>query len=119
MLTSRENGSTMTTTQRIDSFHKPTFTPFSLIVDDVDARTTEEDDNQMLHKLLTDTTLDLRPCSQYSKEQCDARIRQIKVEAESRKIEFARLLDEHAQVIRRLKHLEEDGAALATGTTHA
>lgn len=29
------------------------------------------------------------------------------VEAESRKIEFARLLEEHAQVIRRLKQMEE------------
>lgn len=36
------------------------------------------------------------------------------VEAESRKMEFARLLEEHAQVIRKLKQMEEDGAALST-----
>ncbi|XP_075223109.1 uncharacterized protein LOC142325346 [Lycorma delicatula] len=101
-------------TQHADHFHKQTSTPFSLVVDDVDARNVAHEENQnqnqeVLHKLLSDSTLDYRP---FSKEQCDARIRQIKVEAECRKNEFARLLEEHAQVIRRLKQIEEDGAAL-------
>uniref|UniRef100_A0A1B6EBZ5 Uncharacterized protein n=1 Tax=Clastoptera arizonana TaxID=38151 RepID=A0A1B6EBZ5_9HEMI len=99
-------------TQHADIFHKES--TFSFVVDDVDARN-DQDDSQVLHKLINDAALDLRPCSQCKdKEQSDARIQQIKVEAESRKIAFARLLEEHAQVIRRLKHLEEDGAALNT-----
>ncbi|XP_039281955.1 uncharacterized protein LOC111050041 [Nilaparvata lugens] len=95
--------------------HKPS-TPFSLIVDDVDARSCQDDSESQdaLHKLLTDSSLDYRP---FSKEQSDARIKQIKVEAESRKNEFARLLEEHAQVIRRLKQIEEDGGAI--GGTNA
>lgn len=53
---------------------------FSIVVDDVDARNAE-DDSHVLHKLLTDTSLDLRKCSQYrdTKEESDARIRQIQV----------------------------------------
>lgn len=47
----------------------------------MDARTA--DDSDVLHKLLTDTSLDLRTCSQSqfsdSKEESDARIRQIQV----------------------------------------
>lgn len=53
---------------------------YSIVVDDVDARNTE-DDSHVLHKLLTDTSLDLRKCSQYrdTKEESDARIKQIQV----------------------------------------
>ncbi|PSN35195.1 hypothetical protein C0J52_22966 [Blattella germanica] len=43
-----------------------------------------------------------------NKEECDARIKQIQVEAESRKNEFAKLLEEHAQVIKELKQMEDD-----------
>ncbi|XP_046658228.1 uncharacterized protein LOC124352685 isoform X2 [Homalodisca vitripennis] len=88
------------------------FSQITIVVDDVDARATG-DDSHMLHKLLTDTSLDIRKCSQSQcKEESNARIRQIQVEAESRKMEFARLLEEHAQVIKKLKQMEEDGAAL-------
>ncbi|XP_046658227.1 uncharacterized protein LOC124352685 isoform X1 [Homalodisca vitripennis] len=102
-----------TTTHHPDTtFRSKTCASFSIVVDDVDARATG-DDSHMLHKLLTDTSLDIRKCSQSQcKEESNARIRQIQVEAESRKMEFARLLEEHAQVIKKLKQMEEDGAAL-------
>ncbi|XP_054259224.1 uncharacterized protein LOC128983968 [Macrosteles quadrilineatus] len=112
---------TMTTAQhqRPDAFCSPpppACTAFSIVVDDVDANGAED---KMLQKLLADTAPTLRKrtqCSE-SKEDSDARIKQIQVEAESRKVEFARLLEEHAQVIRKLKQMEEDGAAL--GASHA
>ncbi|KAK3915530.1 Imidazole glycerol phosphate synthase subunit HisF [Frankliniella fusca] len=38
---------------------------------------------------------------------CSERIRQIQVEAQSRKNEFAKLLEEHAQVVLRVKQMEQ------------
>lgn len=76
-----------------------------VIVDDVD----EEDrlhpvnNNERSHLLKTESDCDVAS----SRDNPTARIKQIQVEAESRKIEFARLLEEHAQVIRRLKQMEE------------
>ena len=53
------------------------------------------------------------------------RIKQIQVEAETRRGEFARLLEEHAQVVRQLKMMEAEEQHSATssgnvvGPTHA
>ncbi|XP_012265996.1 uncharacterized protein LOC105691832 isoform X2 [Athalia rosae] len=52
------------------------------------------------------------------------RIKRIQVEAETRRGEFARLLEEHAQVVRKLKMMEAEeqlnvGAASATTSTIA
>lgn len=44
------------------------------------------------------------------------RIKQIQVEAETRRGEFARLLEEHAQVVRKLKMMEAE-EQLSTTTT--
>ncbi|XP_071453600.1 uncharacterized protein [Hetaerina americana] len=46
--------------------------------------------------------------SSSQKELSDARIKQIQGEVESRKNEFARLLEEHAQVVKQLKAMEEE-----------
>ncbi|KAI5706388.1 uncharacterized protein LOC113469607 [Diaphorina citri] len=83
----------------------PAAAVFSIVIDDVDASKVVEDD---LHRLLTDTSLDVR----YNKEECDAKIRRMRTEAEKRKSEFARLLEEHAQVIRRLKQIEQDSVIM-------
>lgn len=40
-------------------------------------------------------------------ETCSERIRQIQVEAQSRKNAFAKLLEEHAQVVLRVKQMEQ------------
>lgn len=45
------------------------------------------------------------------------RIKQIQVEAETRRGEFARLLEEHAQVVRKLKMMEAEEQLSATTTT--
>lgn len=47
------------------------------------------------------------------------RIKQIQVEAETRRGEFARLLEEHAQVVRKLKMMEAEEQLSATTTTTA
>lgn len=46
--------------------------------------------------------------SSSQKELSDARIKQIQGEVESRRNEFARLLEEHAQVVMQLKAMEEE-----------
>uniref|UniRef100_A0A8D8S1D1 Uncharacterized protein n=1 Tax=Cacopsylla melanoneura TaxID=428564 RepID=A0A8D8S1D1_9HEMI len=84
----------------------PAAAVFSIVIDDVDASKVVDED---LHRLLTDTSLDVR----FNKEECDAKIRRMQTEAEKRKSEFARLLEEHAQVIRRLKQIEQDSAMKA------
>ncbi|XP_070522356.1 uncharacterized protein [Cardiocondyla obscurior] len=91
---------------------------FSLIVDDVDS-----------HSILSDGS-DLDGLSRESSSQNSAsqtpldspggpreRIKQIQVEAETRRGEFARLLEEHAQVVRKLKMMEAEEQLSATTTT--
>lgn len=92
-------------TSRFHPSPHPAAAVFSIVIDDVDASKAVDED---LHRLLTDATLDVR----FNKEECDAKIRRMQTEAERRKSEFARLLEEHAQVIRRLKQIEQDGAIL-------
>ncbi|KAK6638780.1 hypothetical protein RUM43_007049 [Polyplax serrata] len=76
-----------------------------VIIDDVDdERLHPALDNDSVHKSKTETT-DTENAP--SRENPLARIKRFQVEAESRKIEFARLLEEHAQVIRQLKQMEE------------
>ncbi|EFN87441.1 hypothetical protein EAI_00377, partial [Harpegnathos saltator] len=97
----------------------------SLIVDDVDS-----------HSILSDGS-DLDGLSRESSSQNSAsqtpldspggpreRIKQMQVEAETRRGEFARLLEEHAQVVRKLKMMEaEEQLSTTTGNviggTHA
>ncbi|KAL0109888.1 hypothetical protein PUN28_013492 [Cardiocondyla obscurior] len=89
-----------------------------LIVDDVDS-----------HSILSDGS-DLDGLSRESSSQNSAsqtpldspggpreRIKQIQVEAETRRGEFARLLEEHAQVVRKLKMMEAEEQLSATTTT--
>lgn len=100
-------------------------TGFSFIVDDVDGDQEPESEPECeitredaSSRVIQDSS---REASPDTKEQSDARIQQIKVEAESRKNEFARLLEEHAQVIQQLKKMEDEpgpGAAVA-GPTEA
>ncbi|KAL6256476.1 hypothetical protein P5V15_012589 [Pogonomyrmex californicus] len=91
---------------------------FSLIVDDVDS-----------HSILSDGS-DLDGLSRESSSQNSAsqtpldspggpreRIKQIQVEAETRRGEFARLLEEHAQVVRKLKMMEAEEQLSTTTTT--
>ncbi|KMQ94101.1 hypothetical protein RF55_5763 [Lasius niger] len=94
---------------------------FSLIVDDVDS-----------HSILSDGS-DLDGLSRESSSQNSAsqtpldspggpreRIKQIQVEAETRRGEFARLLEEHAQVVRKLKMMEaEEQLSTTTATGNA
>ncbi|XP_011872239.1 PREDICTED: uncharacterized protein LOC105564465 [Vollenhovia emeryi] len=93
---------------------------FSLIVDDVDS-----------HSILSDGS-DLDGLSRESSSQNSAsqtpldspggpreRIKQIQVEAETRRGEFARLLEEHAQVVRKLKMMEAEEQLSATTTAAA
>ena len=91
---------------------------YSLIVDDVDS-----------HSILSDGS-DLDGLSRESSSQNSAlqtpldspggpreRIKQIQVEAETRRGEFARLLEEHAQVVRKLKMMEAEEQLSTTTTT--
>ncbi|KYM83625.1 hypothetical protein ALC53_06026 [Atta colombica] len=90
----------------------------NLIVDDVDS-----------HSILSDGS-DLDGLSRESSSQNSAlqtpldspggpreRIKQIQVEAETRRGEFARLLEEHAQVVRKLKMMEAEEQLSTTTTT--
>ncbi|XP_072755247.1 uncharacterized protein [Anoplolepis gracilipes] len=92
---------------------------FSLIVDDVDS-----------HSILSDGSDGLDGLSRESSSQNSAsqtpldspggpreRIKQIQVEAETRRGEFARLLEEHAQVVRKLKMMEAEEQLSATTAT--
>lgn len=92
----------------------------SLVVDDVDS-----------HSILSDGS-DLDGLSRGSSSQNSAlqtpldspggpreRIKQIQVEAETRRDEFARLLEEHAQVVRKLKMMEAEEQLSATATGNA
>lgn len=82
---------------------------FSIVVDDVDAGQEPEPE---LDPAFTATETEQASTTDNStgvnKEESDARIKQIQVEAESRKNEFAKLLEEHAQVIKELKQMEDD-----------
>ncbi|XP_024937464.1 uncharacterized protein LOC107264246 isoform X3 [Cephus cinctus] len=98
---------------------------FSLIVDDVDS-----------HAMLSETAdldgVSTESSSQNSSSQTPLdspggpreRIKQIQVEAETRRGEFARLLEEHAQVVRKLKMMEAEeqmtsSSSNVIGPTHA
>ncbi|KAK0082104.1 hypothetical protein PV325_011063 [Microctonus aethiopoides] len=83
---------------------------FSIIVDDVDSSAilNESSDTEGLstesssvHNSSPQTPLD-------SPGGPRERIKQIQVEAETRRDEFARLLEEHAQVVRKLKIMEAE-----------
>ncbi|KAL0269403.1 UNVERIFIED_CONTAM: hypothetical protein PYX00_007148 [Menopon gallinae] len=84
--------------------HKENFSPeLRVVVDYVDEdRLHPVADNGRLQKSKTEGDE-----SSQNWENPTARIKRIQVEAECRKMEFARLLEEHAQVIRTLKQIEE------------
>ncbi|KAK2707181.1 uncharacterized protein LOC136029462 [Artemia franciscana] len=46
------------------------------------------------------------PRGSISKEECDAKIQQIKEDVQNRRNEFARLLDEHEQVVLTIRRIE-------------
>lgn len=96
---------------------------FSLIVDDVDAHSIlggNPDMDGLPHegsgRNASQSPLE-SPCGPRE------RIKQIQVEAETRRGEFARLLEEHAQVVRKLKMMEAEEQLSSTGNvisaTHA
>ena len=95
---------------------------FSLIVDDVDSHSISSE-NSDLDGVSNESS------SQNSSSQTPLdspggpreRIKQIQVEAETRRGEFARLLEEHAQVVRKLKMMEaeEQLSTPATATATA
>ncbi|GFG33127.1 hypothetical protein Cfor_02116 [Coptotermes formosanus] len=76
-----------------------------IVVDDVDAGEELEPEVHMANTVQLPATAD---SARTDKDESDARIKQIQVEAESRKNEFAKLLEEHAQVIKELKEMEDD-----------
>lgn len=94
------------------------FCAYSLIVDDVDSHSILSDGSDL------DGSLSRESSSQNSASQTPLdspggpreRIKQIQVEAETRRGEFARLLEEHAQVVRKLKMMEAE-EQLSTTTT--
>lgn len=100
------------------------FLIYSLIVDDVDSHSISSE-NSDLDGLSNETS------SQNSSSQTPLdspggpreKIKQMQVEAETRRGEFARLLEEHAQVVRKLKMMEAEEQLSATGNvvgaTHA
>ncbi|XP_067012764.1 uncharacterized protein [Anabrus simplex] len=108
--TGGEMGSTDSSSTPSDIFRDSFPAGFSLIVDDVDGDQEPEPDIDFIRedassRISHDTA---REPSPDTKEQSDARIQQIKEDAESRKNEFARLLEEHAQVIQQLKKMEHE-----------
>lgn len=82
---------------------------FSLIVDDVDSHSISSENSDM-------DGLSNESSSKNSSTQTPMdspvgpreRIKQMQVEAETRRGEFARLLEEHAQVVRMLKMMEAE-----------
>ncbi|KAG8036628.1 hypothetical protein G9C98_003950 [Cotesia typhae] len=83
---------------------------FSLIVDDVDSSSilSETPDTEGLS---TESNSSRNSTSQTPLDSPGGpreRIKQIQVEAETRRDEFARLLEEHAQVVRKLKMMEAE-----------
>ncbi|XP_033324299.1 uncharacterized protein LOC117219330 [Megalopta genalis] len=82
---------------------------FSLIVDDVDSHSISSENSDMdglsndssAKNSSTQTPMD-------SPGGPRERIKQMQVEAETRRGEFARLLEEHAQVVRMLKMMEAE-----------
>ncbi|XP_063985880.1 uncharacterized protein LOC135167004 isoform X1 [Diachasmimorpha longicaudata] len=88
---------------------------FSLVVDDVDS-------SSILSEQPECEALSTECSSQNSNSQTPLdspggpreRIKQIQVEAETRRDEFARLLEEHAQVVRKLKIMEAEEQLSAT-----
>lgn len=98
---------------------------FSLVVDDVDS-----------HSMSSGSSDLDGPSNENSSENSSSqttpldspggpreKIKQMQVEAETRRGEFARLLEEHAQVVRKLKMMEAEEQLSATGNvvgaTHA
>ncbi|KAJ9576844.1 hypothetical protein L9F63_006618 [Diploptera punctata] len=84
---------------------------FSIVVDDVDAG--QEPEPELEPEITAPETEEAATTASdnstgANKEESDARIKQIQGEAESRKNEFAKLLEEHAQVIKELKQMEDD-----------
>ncbi|XP_043272542.1 uncharacterized protein [Venturia canescens] len=88
---------------------------FSLIVDDVDSQSilSEAPD---LDGLSTESSSSQNSTSQTPLDSPGPRerIKQMQVEAETRRGEFARLLEEHAQVVRQLKMMEAEEQHSAT-----
>ncbi|XP_066596471.1 uncharacterized protein [Prorops nasuta] len=82
---------------------------FSFIVDDVDSHPTlrqRHDLDGMSSESSSQTPSSETPLD--SPGGPGERIKQIQVEAETRRGEFARLLEEHAQVVRKLKMMEAE-----------
>lgn len=95
---------------------------FSVVVDDVDTGSHEQLQLEAEERLEPQPqprakTPEGQDEAATQEQPPDARIRQIQVEAESRKSEFARLLEEHAQVVMQLKQMESDEAVLTPPTT--
>ncbi|KAF3427091.1 hypothetical protein E2986_11167 [Frieseomelitta varia] len=95
---------------------------YSLIVDDVDSDSISSENSDGL----SDETSSQNSSSQTPLDSPGGpreKIKQMQVEAETRRGEFARLLEEHAQVVRKLKMMEAEEQLSATGNvvgaTHA
>ncbi|XP_043510766.1 uncharacterized protein LOC122529056 isoform X2 [Frieseomelitta varia] len=98
------------------------YAAFSLIVDDVDSDSISSENSDGL----SDETSSQNSSSQTPLDSPGGpreKIKQMQVEAETRRGEFARLLEEHAQVVRKLKMMEAEEQLSATGNvvgaTHA
>ncbi|XP_063232089.1 uncharacterized protein LOC134536281 [Bacillus rossius redtenbacheri] len=85
---------------------KPVMLPagFSFVVDDVDGDLPEQEADCGRRS----SPAAGAPGGAARRQDEAARVQQIKVEAESRKHEFAKLLEEHAQVVKELKKMEDE-----------
>ncbi|XP_017890242.1 uncharacterized protein LOC108631056 isoform X1 [Ceratina calcarata] len=93
---------------------------FSLIVDDVDSHSISCE-SLNLDGLSNESSSSQTPLDSPGGPR--EKIKQMQVEAETRRGEFARLLEEHAQVVRKLKLMEAEeqhsGTGNVVGATHA
>lgn len=97
---------------------------YSLIVDDVDSHSISSESSDLdglSSESSTQNSSSQTPLDSPSGPR--ERIKQIQVEAETRRDEFARLLEEHAQVVRKLKMMEAEEQLSTSGNvvsaTHA
>lgn len=100
------------------------FTIYSLIVDDVDSHSMSSENSDL--DGLSNVSSSQNSSSQTPLDSPGGpreKIKQMQVEAETRRGEFARLLEEHAQVVRKLKMMEAEEQLSASGNvvgaTHA
>lgn len=100
------------------------FLIYSLIVDDVDSHSISSENSDLDGLSNVNSSQNSSPQTPLdSPGGPREKIKQMQVEAETRRGEFARLLEEHAQVVRKLKMMEAEEQLSATGNvvgaTHA